>query len=262
MPRAAIIARVARAARRADPRARPGRGLRDRQPHRARAPRAGRRRSRRAAAADPPRRRDLHRPLRVGGAGRLLRRPQPRAADRPHRAVLVAARRLRLPEALERDPASRRPARRRWARSPRRSRAARAWPRMRGRRKREDAVSGAARVAARRRATMSTAPDDDARKAASPRGCTRSCATTCWRCAAITLRAADGMIKLDAMENPYPLPADVRARVAAAVADVAINRYPDGGADALKDALREALGAGRRRRPRARQRLRRADRRC
>ena len=37
------------------------------------------------------------------------------------------------------------------------------------------------------------------------------------------------MIKLDAMENPYPLPPDVRAKIAAAVADVPVNRYPDGG---------------------------------
>ena len=43
---------------------------------------------------------------------------------------------------------------------------------------------------------------------------------------------ADGMIKLDAMENPYRLPPAVRAKVAAAVADVPVNRYPDGGAAA------------------------------
>ena len=58
--------------------------------------------SRRAAADDPPCRRDLHRSPRVRGARRLLRRTEPRAADRPHGALLVAARRLRFPEALER----------------------------------------------------------------------------------------------------------------------------------------------------------------
>ena len=47
---------------------------------------------------------------------------------------------------------------------------------------------------------------------------------------------AGGMIKLDAMENPYPLPAGVRAKIAAAVADVSINRYPDGGAANVKAA--------------------------
>ena len=53
---------------------------------------------------------------------------------------------------------------------------------------------------------------------------------------------AEGMIKLDAMENPYPLPADVRGRLASALAEVPINRYPDGSADHVKAALRAALG--------------------
>jgi len=53
---------------------------------------------------------------------------------------------------------------------------------------------------------------------------------------------ADGLIKLDAMENPYPLPQAVRARIAAAVASVPVNRYPDGGADAVKSALHRAFG--------------------
>ena len=52
---------------------------------------------------------------------------------------------------------------------------------------------------------------------------------------------ADGMIKLDAMENPFPLPREVRSKLAVAVARVPVNRYPDGGADALKAALRTAL---------------------
>jgi histidinol-phosphate aminotransferase len=55
---------------------------------------------------------------------------------------------------------------------------------------------------------------------------------------------ADGLIKLDAMENPYPLPADVRAKLAAAVANVAINRYPDATAEATKHALRQAFALG------------------
>ncbi|HEY7787677.1 MAG TPA: histidinol-phosphate transaminase [Casimicrobiaceae bacterium] len=53
--------------------------------------------------------------------------------------------------------------------------------------------------------------------------------------------AADGFIKLDAMENPYALPPDLAAAVGAAAARVAINRYPDGDGRAVKDALREAL---------------------
>ena len=47
---------------------------------------------------------------------------------------------------------------------------------------------------------------------------------------------APGMIKLDAMESPFPLPEAVRDKVAAAAARVPVNRYPDGGADALKTA--------------------------
>ena len=53
---------------------------------------------------------------------------------------------------------------------------------------------------------------------------------------------ASGMVKLDAMENPYRLPDEVRQRIAALVADAEINRYPDAGASALKATLREALG--------------------
>lgn len=52
---------------------------------------------------------------------------------------------------------------------------------------------------------------------------------------------ASGMIKLDAMENPYGLSGEARALIAAAVANVAINRYPDGPADSVKAALRRSL---------------------
>jgi len=52
---------------------------------------------------------------------------------------------------------------------------------------------------------------------------------------------AQGMIKLDAMENPFPLPEAVRAKIAAAAAAVPVNRYPDGSADAVKSALRRSL---------------------
>ncbi len=51
---------------------------------------------------------------------------------------------------------------------------------------------------------------------------------------------ADGMIKLDANESPHALPDAVRTELAAALARVPLNRYPDGGADAVKDALRKA----------------------
>src|SRR5262245_23269070 len=52
---------------------------------------------------------------------------------------------------------------------------------------------------------------------------------------------ASGLIKLDAMENPYRLPPEVRAKIASAVADAQVNRYPDGGAKRVKAALREAF---------------------
>src|SRR5690242_3423015 len=59
--------------------------------------------------------------------------------------------------------------------------------------------------------------------------------------ASYAVAKADGMVKLDAMENPYPLPPPVRARLDAALARVPVNRYPDGTADAAQDALRRAL---------------------
>ena len=52
---------------------------------------------------------------------------------------------------------------------------------------------------------------------------------------------AEGMIKLDAMENPYPLPEAVAARLASALARVRVNRYPDGAGEAAKRTLRHAL---------------------
>ncbi len=48
---------------------------------------------------------------------------------------------------------------------------------------------------------------------------------------------ASGMIKLDAMENPYVLPLDLRDKIARAVADAEINRYPDAAARNLKDRI-------------------------
>ncbi|MES1983120.1 MAG: histidinol-phosphate transaminase [Pseudomonadota bacterium] len=47
-----------------------------------------------------------------------------------------------------------------------------------------------------------------------------------------------GMVKLDAMENPYPLPPQLRDELARLVADAAINRYPDAGAQRLKEKIR------------------------
>jgi histidinol-phosphate aminotransferase len=58
---------------------------------------------------------------------------------------------------------------------------------------------------------------------------------------AYAVAKAAGMIKLDAMENPYPPPPALRERLARALADVPVNRYPDGPGDAVKRALREEL---------------------
>ena len=59
---------------------------------------------------------------------------------------------------------------------------------------------------------------------------------------AYPVAAASGMMKLDAMENPYRLPDAIRAELARVLADVPINRYPDAGGDTVKAALRETLG--------------------
>ena len=48
---------------------------------------------------------------------------------------------------------------------------------------------------------------------------------------------ASGMIKLDAMENPYLLPRALREDIARLVADAEINRYPDAAARELKTAI-------------------------
>ena len=53
--------------------------------------------------------------------------------------------------------------------------------------------------------------------------------------------SAAGMVKLDAMENPYRLPDALRDEVARAVAHAEINRYPDPSAPALKARLREVM---------------------
>ena len=52
---------------------------------------------------------------------------------------------------------------------------------------------------------------------------------------------ATRFIKLDAMENPYPLPPALAEALGSALSRVAINRYPDADARVAKDALRGAL---------------------
>jgi len=52
---------------------------------------------------------------------------------------------------------------------------------------------------------------------------------------------SSGFIKLDAMENPYQVPSELRGEIAEAVAAAAINRYPDPGAISLKEKIRNAI---------------------
>ena len=52
---------------------------------------------------------------------------------------------------------------------------------------------------------------------------------------------ATGMVKLDAMENPYALPATLRDELGRRLAAVALNRYPSPRADALRAELRTAM---------------------
>lgn len=51
-----------------------------------------------------------------------------------------------------------------------------------------------------------------------------------------------GYVKLDAMENPYGLPDDLRLELGARLADAALNRYPVPSYRSLKDAICARLG--------------------
>lgn len=52
---------------------------------------------------------------------------------------------------------------------------------------------------------------------------------------------ASGLVKLDAMENPWPLPPALAAEIGRLLAGAALNRYPAADAPALKAAIRGAL---------------------
>ena len=52
---------------------------------------------------------------------------------------------------------------------------------------------------------------------------------------------AHGLIKLDAMENPYQLSGGLRAKLQARLSEAELNRYPDPSAAALRDKLREVM---------------------
>ena len=117
--RATIIAHVARRPRRADPDAQHGRGLRDQQPHRARAP-GGRAAATRTAGsrccATPARSSWAPSPARA--LGDYCAGPNHVLPTRGTARFSVAAGRVRLPEAQQPDRGERGRRRRRWARSP------------------------------------------------------------------------------------------------------------------------------------------------
>lgn len=51
-----------------------------------------------------------------------------------------------------------------------------------------------------------------------------------------------GLLKMDAMENPYSLPQPLCEEIARLVADAPLNRYPDAGAPGLKEKIRTVTG--------------------
>ena len=53
---------------------------------------------------------------------------------------------------------------------------------------------------------------------------------------------AAGMVKLDAMENPYALPEALRRELAERLAQVALNRYPEPNPRALRELIRRTMG--------------------
>ena len=53
---------------------------------------------------------------------------------------------------------------------------------------------------------------------------------------------SDGMVKLDAMENPYPLPPEMRRALAEHLSRVDLNRYPDATGRKLRELLARKMG--------------------
>lgn len=56
------------------------------------------------------------------------------------------------------------------------------------------------------------------------------------------IQPSTGMVKLDAMENPFRLPPALRAQLGERLAEVAINRYPGSRIDDLRAALAQHVG--------------------
>jgi histidinol-phosphate aminotransferase len=60
--------------------------------------------------------------------------------------------------------------------------------------------------------------------------------------AAYAVQPSEGMLKLDAMENPYRLPPALRQALGERLGEVALNRYPAGQVDRLRTALGRYAG--------------------
>lgn len=61
---------------------------------------------------------------------------------------------------------------------------------------------------------------------------------------AYAVPSAEGLVKLDAMENPHGLPEALRREIGEVVACAQLNRYPDPAAPALLSRLRKVTGIG------------------
>jgi hypothetical protein len=192
------------------------------------------------SAADPSRRRDLPRPFTLRSARRLLRGPESRAADRAARRAFSSPLGVydfqKRSSVLRSSPAA--------ARARSRSRHARAGEGL-------QRSCAEARLLPRIRHECSVATRRSTSRCARARA-----ARTCGRRSARSRRtrcAAGNLIKLDANESPFPSAGAVARKLAAAVADVPVHRYPDGGATSDRraataltrhDGLRLILGNG------------------
>jgi histidinol-phosphate aminotransferase len=59
---------------------------------------------------------------------------------------------------------------------------------------------------------------------------------------AYAVQESAGLVKLDAMENPYSLPSDLQAALGQRLGQLALNRYPDGRVEDLRAALASYAG--------------------
>ncbi len=59
---------------------------------------------------------------------------------------------------------------------------------------------------------------------------------------AYVVQNSDGLLKMDAMENPFTLPANLQAALGQRLGALALNRYPGDGSERLKTALAQYIG--------------------